>query len=275
MTLKSLNGRKVRIGIKNGLSVRDFCQKYECGEEELRERIRQLFTVEETAGKVWNEIRNNEKKSRRKVETTIDTPNVVDETPKGEEVKSDTHIPSLEELKEQELIYSNDVIELEKTYKGCYQEREEGRKRYRKLRDEIQELKTAYNQRCQEVKKIIQNDNDTVKKMNEICDLYRSKRAALEAIRSNIEEMSKIVICVYSDHEIAPFDEEMAETWLDDTGHGELFDRLREREEAEDFRPRDLRVIARIMKIVENLDAPVEIIFEEEELREAYEVFSK
>ena len=110
--------------------------------------------------------------------------------------------------------------------------------------------------------------------MNKIRDTHNAKQKTLEEIRSQIKEMSKIVLCVYNSREIAPFDEAV-EINLDDTGHDELFNQLREREEAEDFRPKDLRVVARVTKIVANLSVPVEIIFEDEEIKRAYEVFAK
>lgn len=68
--------------------------------------------------------------------------------------------------------------------------------------------------------------------------------------------------------------DEAAEANLDDTGHDELFAQLRERNEAEDFRPKDLRLVARVIQIVTNLDAVVEILFDDEEIKKAYEVFT-
>lgn len=276
-TLRNLTGKRVHIGIKNGMSVQDFCQKYECNPEELQERLGRLFTVKDNARQVWNEILANEKKPKAKVvvEEAVDTvPDVADEVTEDEEVDTTPHVPTMDELKASEGLYSDAVIELEKAYKACFQEREKGRDEYRRLRDDISELKRAYESKGHEVEKIIQRDHELVDRMNEIYTVYRGKRAALEAIRSQIEELSKIVICVYSSREIAPFDETV-EINLDDTGHDELFSHLREQEEAEDFRPKDVRTVARLIRIVANLGSPVEIIFEDEEVKKAYEVFAK
>lgn len=181
--------------------------------------------------------------------------------------------PTLDELKASEVDYSNATIELEKAYKDLRAEREKGRETYQRLRSEIYELKKQHDAKYHEAEKIVQRDNELVDQMNEIYAAHNFKQAALEKIRSQIKEMSKIVLCVYSNREIAPLDE-AAEVNLNDTGHDELFAQLRERNEAEDFRPKDLRLVARVIQIVTNLDAVVEILFDDEEIKKAYEVFT-
>lgn len=279
MEARTLTGKKVKIGIKNGLTVKDFCAKYECTQDELMARIERLFTVSGVARQIWNEIVANEKKATKaktiaEKEDISDTTKVADKVTEEEIAESTPpHVPTLDELRVSESEYSDTMIEMEKAYKACYQERDNGRKKYQAIRDDIQQLKTALEARRHEAQMIIQKDKELVERMNGIYAEYRIEREALEAIRSQIEELSKIVLCVYSSREIAPFDEAV-EIELDDSGYDELFNLLREQEEAEDFRPKDVRVVARLIRIVANLGTPVEIIFEDEEVKMAYEVFT-
>ncbi len=279
MEARTLTGKKVKIGIKNGLTVKDFCAKYECTQDELMARIERLFTVSGVARQIWNEIVANEKKATKaktiaEKEDISDTTKVADGVTEEEIAESTPpHVPTLDELKVSESEHSDTMIEMEKAYKACYQERDNGRKKYQTIRDDIQQLKTTLEARRHEAQMIIKKDKELVERMNGIYAEYRIEREALEAIRSQIEELSKIVLCVYSSREIAPFDETV-EIELDDSGYDELFNLLREQEKAEDFRPKDVRVVARLIRIVANLGTPVEIIFEDEEIKMAYEIFT-
>lgn len=277
-TLRVLTGKKVKVGIKNGMTVQDFCAKFECDPDEFMTRLGRLFTVKDTAKQVWGDIVANEKKPKAKVadvvEEVVETPKVADEVAEDESGDVTSPALTLDELKAKEAEYSDVLIEREKYYKTLYQERDEGKKKYQSLHDEIKSLKKQCEVKCHEADKVIKRDKELVDEMNAIWAKYCDERAALEAIRDQIKEMSKIVLCVYSSREIAPFDEEV-EITLDDAGHEELFNQLREQEEAEDFRPKDVRTVARLMRIVANLGSPVEIIFEDEDVKTAYGVFAK
>ena len=284
MDVKKLSGKKVKSGIKNGMTIQDFCQKYECTPDELWARVGRIFTVKDTARHVWNQIEANGKKKRKSkvkerdnaAEANVETETMeVTECVAEDETKGDiSSTPTLDELKASERNYSDATIKLERAYKDLHAERERGRETYQRLRNEARELKKEHDAKRREAEKIAQRDNELVSQMNEISAAHGFKQAALEKIRAQIKEMSKIVLCVYSSREIAPFDEAV-EINLDDTGHDELFSQLREQEEAEDFRPKDLRLVARVIRIVANLDVKVEILFDDEEIKKAYEVFVK
>ncbi len=272
--LTTLTGKKVRMGIKNGMTMDDFCQKYECDSAELIVRIGKLFTVNDDARRILADILANGKKPKPRgaaIAETVEAPKAANEATEGE-ATDDTppRAPTLDELKSSESELSDKLIEMEKAYKACYQDRDEGRKKYRSLLDDIKSIKKQFDAKVHEAEVIIRRDDEIVGKMNGIWTEYRDKRAALEAIRAQIEEMSKIVLCVYKDREIAPFDEGL-EISLDDSGHDELFKTLREQEVAEEFRLKDIKVVARLIRIVANLGSPVELIFDDDELKMAYE----
>ena len=71
--LRGLTGKKVRCGIKNGMTMDDFCKRYECTPEELETRIGHLFTVKGAAKQVLSEIAANSKKPRSKTKPEEET----------------------------------------------------------------------------------------------------------------------------------------------------------------------------------------------------------
>ena len=274
--ITSLTGKKVRIGIKNGLTLVGFCEKYDCGVGEFRGRLERIFTQKEVFRQVWGEIQANEKKPRRTsapMEVQIVTAVETSPEPALEEPQ-EKHSLSLDELKVLEASYSGEAIEFETRYKNLFQERLACRDAYKRIRDELEELKRQFQSKGCEAEKVIRHDEKIVTEMNEISEQYRVKRAALETVRREIEEKSKITVCVFANREIALLDD-TAEITLDDKGHDELFKKLREQEIAEEFRPRDVRLVARILKIQANLNAPVEVLFDDEEIKLAYEAFVK
>ena len=188
------------------MTIQDFCQKWSCTPDELWERIGRLFTVKDTAKRIWHQIEANEKKrckSKTMPKETITT-EVTEKVTKEETDDISPHAPTLDGLKILEQEYSNATISLEIAYKDLYAKREEGREAYKRLRNEVKKLKEQHDSKCREAEKIIQRDNKLVDQMNEINAAHGFKQAALEKIREQIKEMRKIVLCVYNSREIAP-----------------------------------------------------------------------
>ena len=272
LKLKDLTGKKVRTSIKNGWTMEDFCERYDCSQEELFSRIERIYTVRDSAQMIWNEIQSNRKKPRVKAKPaqkkSIQTEKV------AEDAGTKAALETIDELKLKEETLSKELVELEMHHKYLSSERLNLKKAFQQVIDEINGIKSSYASKCHEAETIVQKDTEIVNQMNEIADVYRGKRSALETLRKRIEEESKIAICVYAGGEIAVLDEEIA-IQLSDEGHERIFAKLREREEAEDFRPKDLRIVAKVIQTVSNLSVPVEIIFDDDEVKRGYEIFTQ
>ena len=279
MTLNALTGKKLRVNIKHGWTIDDFCRKFECSTDELIARINQIYTIHETAKQIINDLEANEKKPRKAAAEIMEEKVVEENTPQQTtdsetiEAKAMEATSTLGELREAEKTQSDLVINIEKEHSELASKRHELKKSFQRIREELIEIRMAFEAKGHEAEAIVQKDNALVVQMNEIVSVYREERAKLEMIRTRIEEESKIVISVYQNGEISLF--EGSEATLDESGHEEIFEILREREEAEDFRPRDLRVVARLIKIVNRLTVPFDIIFENEEVELGYELFKK
>lgn len=63
MVIAGLNQRDVRFGIRNGLSVEDFCAKYNCNTEEFLKRIHTIYRHD--TQKMIDAIENNGKRQAR------------------------------------------------------------------------------------------------------------------------------------------------------------------------------------------------------------------
>ena len=294
--MKSINQKAVNFDIDHGYTVMDLCKKYECNsEDELLEALRKVFPIERAFNMIQRKLRANGKlprrnksgrdesgdpkelKAQQKKEPAPKAQQKKELAPKAQQTapqkEAETSSPTLDELITSETQMSAEVIELEKRCVDLNEERLSNRKQFAEIIEDIKHLKETCEAKVREAQAIVAKDQEVSENLAELGCTLQTRRGELEDIRRRIEYLSKIEICVYSDRRIAPFDE-ASKIDLDDSGHEERYERLSKRPEAEDYRPRDLRVVARILSIVDNLGGrPVELIFEDEEVKQAYGVF--
>lgn len=273
--MKSITQKAINFDIDHGCTVMDFCKKYGySGEDEFLEALRKIFPIERAFKMILRKIRANDKLPRK------DKPGDPEElAPKAQQKKepapqkeAEASSPTLDELKNSETQMSAEVIELEKRCVDLNEKRLSSRKRFAEIIEDIKHLKETCEAKVLEAEEIVAKDQEVSKNLVALERTLQTRREELEDTRRRIEYLSKIEICVYNDRRIAPFDE-TNKIDLDDSGHEERYERLSKYPEAEDYRPRDLRVVARILSIVNNLGRPVELIFEDEEVKQAYGVF--
>ncbi len=274
--MKNMTQKSVNFDINHGYTVMDFCEKYGySSKDELVEALRKVFPIERASDRVLRKIQANDKLPRRDEsgrDESGDAPKAQQKKEPAPKKEAETSSPTLDELKNSETQMSAEVIELEKRCVDLNEERLSSRKRFAEIIEDIKHLKETCEAKVREAEEIVAKDQKVSKKLTELGRALQTRREELEDTRRRIECLSKIEICVYSDRRIAPFDE-ASKIDLDDSGHEERYERLSKCPEAEDYRPRDLRVVARILSIVDNLGRPVELIFEDEEVKQAYGVF--
>jgi len=281
--MKKMTQKSVNCDIDHGYTLLDFFEKYGYSDEKkFVEALRKVFPIERASNMILRKIQANDKLPRRdkpgKDESGRDeSGNPKELAPKAQQKepapqKEAETSPTLDELKNSEIQMSAEVIELEKRCVDLNEERLSNRKQFAEIIEDIKHLKETCEAKVREAQAIVAKDQEVSENLAELGCALQTRRGELEDIRRRIEYLSKIEICVYSDRRIAPFDE-ASKIDLDDSGHEERYERLSKCPEAEDYRPRDLRVVARILSIVDNLGRPVELIFEDEEVKQAYGVF--
>ena len=274
--MKIMTQKSVNFDIEHGYTLLDFFEKYGySSKDELVEALRKVFPIERASNMILRKIQANDKLPRRDKsgrDKSGDAPKAQQKKEPAPQKEAEASSPTLDELKNSETQMSAEVIELEKHCVDLNEERLNNRKQFAEIIKDIKHLRETCESKVREAQAIVAKDQEVSEDLVKLGRALQTRREELEDTRRRIEYLSKIEICVYSDRRIAPFDE-ASKIDLDDSGHEKRYERLSKRPEAEDYRPRDLRVVARILSIVDNLGRPVELIFEDEEVKQAYGVF--
>lgn len=284
MEIRMLKARNLNEGIKRGMTIEDFCQKYQCSEEELRTQIENLYSHNSSKAKEYmDQIEANSKKARPKKTDPENQAEVVDDASTDETENTDIeltaeptpsvetvisgHVAELEELQRFEESLSREVMDLEanhNTYasmhKGCLA-------RLRDLRDEIEQIEKEYEAKCEASDLVIQENNAYVEQMNDISTKLCERRAVLDETRQKIAGLNKLIMFVYSGGEIyindSRIDEEIA---LDE----KLYNELRDKPECDELRQREIKVLTKMITFARSSTIVVEVTCESEDLEIAY-----
>lgn len=273
MRLKTLTAKQLKIGIKNGLNLESFCRECDCSEEEFTDKIKSLYNYsKKNAEDILKQITKNDKKcrDRRSTPVMVKTEVVVPVAPKQQPVPHPAD--ELKALKATEKRQSGEVIKLESRHKALMTQHRQNIAGLRALMDEINSIRNSFEQKCEKYEEIAKLDNKIVRQMNEISEIRREKVKELEETRKLILDRTTINICAYQDGTITTLDER--EIAFDESGSDELYQKLLEAKECEDLRVKDIKILARLMKAVEHLNAKAEVICDDQTLEAVYKILS-
>ena len=283
MDIKMLMPRNLNDGIKKGMTMGDFCEKYECSEEELIAQIGNLYSRNSSKAKEYiSKIEANAKKARpKKVEpeakeadeaATAETESAPDglatteSIPSAEAVVSE-QITELEELKHSEASLSREVMDLEAEHESFASQHRNCLAKLRGLRDEIAQLEELYSAKCEECDSIIQENNAYVEQMNNVSAKLSDRRAVLDETRLKIAGLDKLIMFVYSGGEIYINDSRV------DEGielNEEFYMELRDKPECEELRQREIKTLTKMLTFAKSSTLTVEVTCENEDLEIAY-----
>ena len=289
MDIKMLKAKNLQDGIKRGMTVSDFCEKYHCSPEELEIQIGNLYKHNTSKAKEFmDQMEANSKKARpKKVEPGVQTEVVEDECVTVAETESvevivgipvpttetviSAHTAELEELENSDKTLSREVMDLEaqhadlaNQHKGCLNQ-------LREIRKELVEIEKAYNDKCAQCESVIQDNNEVVAQMNDISVKLREKRAVLDETRQKIAELSKLFVFVYADGGIYVNDSRVDEDIpLDEA----LFSELLAKPECEELKLKEVKTLTKMLTFARTSTLPVEYTCENEDLEIAYLEFA-
>ena len=278
MDIKMLQRRNLKDAIKDGKTIQDLCEKYECSEEELILQINNLYSRNSsTAKELISEIRANAKKARpKKVEPKADIATAEAEiivesastepTLSAEEVISE-HVAGLEGLRTSEESLSREVMDLEAKHEAFAAQHRGCLAQLRVLRDEIAQIEEEYAKKCDKCDLLIQENNAYVEQMNSVSAELRERKAVLEEVRSEIAGHEKLIMFVYSGGEIYINDSRIDEgIELDE----ELYKKLRDKPECDELKQREIKTLTKMLTFVRNSTLTVEVTCENEDLEIAF-----
>lgn len=272
MEINSLTQKSIKSGIKNGWTADDFCEKYQCSEEEFEKKVTQLYKSSKRSAngkKVLAEIENNAKKhSGKKSSKKI--------AKDSKTVKAPESAPdNLDELKTKERALSNQLMSLESKFYELKNQHTQHQKELRQTKKSLETLRKSYVELATKYETISGQADAIAQSMNEISKEGKIKREELKAVRESIESLKTITLCVFNSGEITVESTSTQVIELDETGHDELYDSLAKNTLCDDLRQKDVKILARLLAINENItkdtDRYIEVICDNEELEKIFQ----
>jgi hypothetical protein len=274
MDITMMKTKTVMVGIKNGMTLDDFCQKYQCSSEAFEERMKQIYGHNKKQLKhCFTQIVANEKKARKEAETD-ETEEVAEVTEVSETTEEDQVPVSMsrsEELKylaELEKQQVQSVVAKESEHKELAAEHRSYKTSLRELRDKIDKMMVEFQHYHQEFEEILSKNAVVEARMNEISAEWNTERTALADTRSRIEELSVVTLSVYNSGEISQIDGPEIE--LDDAGWGSTREVLLTEDECQELRLKDITTLAKLLMIAEHSDRKIEAMCDNAELEIAF-----
>lgn len=258
--------KEIRLGIKRGWTIEDFCKKYGCTEVEFTEKIGKIYGLDSES--TLSEIKKNEKKKRKvKVKEVVQPEQISDSTEKRSQ--PDETVDELQELQEAEVAQSREVMRLESEHKKYAQQHRECLKELIQIDVELGDIKNAFERKSLEYREIVRRNNGFVAKMNEISELRHEKVVALDEIRAKIAEFETVVLLCDEEGQFELF--ECARQFeFDDSGYETLYADMITQEEYQDLRVKDIRSLAKATRIMINSNSKLEILFDNPELEPVF-----
>ena len=271
-SLSQLTAKAVRLAVKNHTGLK-LCEKYNCTEEELFSAIGRIFSKDETElKKIIRALQKNPNKGTWAAKNLVGQTETTENQTQTDQVEKQN--PDSEtmfaELVARESTLSSDVMQLE----NAYQEKVGGRRGLRdgmaKILEQLSALKESAIKLGLDYDEILSAYNALGEEINRISEERRKKLGELGTVRANILGYKKVLLIVTSDIEISeakvPFE-------MDDSGAEELFSFLSDDELCQDLTVREVRLLARVLKIMEHAkQRQVDILFESDNLQAAYEL---
>ena len=274
MDITMMKPKTVMVGIKNGMTLDDFCQKYQCSSEAFEERMGQIYGHNKKQLKhCFTQIVANEKKARKEVETdeVEEASKVADSTettvgePMSEMMTRSEELKHLTELEKQQ---TQSVMAKESEHKELAAEHRLYKTSLRELRDKIDKMMAEFQHYHQEFEEILSKNAIVEARMNEISAEWNAERTALASTRSRIEELSVVTLSVYNSGEISLIDGPEIE--LDDSGWDSTREVLLTDDECQELRLKDITTLAKLLMIAEHTDYKIEAMCDNAELEMAF-----
>ena len=269
--IEQMTAREIREGLKKGLGMRHFCDRYGCSEDEIVIRIGQLYNrgSGEEKDKVISSLRKNDKKLASKKAGGRSKKGPIQATQATETEEPNTSAtPSLEEVEREEKDLSDRLMELESMQKKHFAEKHVNVDEMTKIKAKIESMKAELNEmRCQ-FEACIAKDVALTEQINKTSDEYSEKKARIQEIREIKKELNRVIIYVYDDGSIVSESSEV----LNDSGSDLLCLELISEDACDGLQVKEVKILARILKVTENISSEkdVEILFDNEEIEKAF-----
>lgn len=283
----------------DGWGFDEFEEKYGYSEDELIAHIRDNLCKRETwARRIIKRIRKNTERRRSAATKLAAETEAAESAPATADATDETVNPSMVEelseptedtsdamdgveargpeaniteqlagLQQQETEQREKVISLERRHAELASKQRETPGELEKLAEQLANIERSYLARKADYEALVAKNNELLEQINSVSQERRKQAAILEEIRAEIAELQAITLWVYADGTIE-VDRPTFE--LDDSDYEALFVELVAKDELQGLRVMDIRVLARLLRIVEHADIDVSFFFEMEDLEQAF-----
>ncbi len=272
MEIKQLTAASVVNGIKNNMTIDDFCRKYQCTPESFRDRLGQIYSHDQrNLKRRLSEIEANGKKPRkRSTDAKLDPVGTeLDDSQTGTKQDENTNLKKLRELENEQ---SGHLIALESKYQELASKHRASKTSLQNLSEKIDKLMLELKKLQETFEEILESNSSIEASMNEISEEWGSVRSQLDVTRKKIQELMTVTLCVYASGEIAPMDGRKIE--LDDSGWKSIRDELLMSDECQELRIKEVTTLGRLLAIVKNAGREgfeIEVICDSSELEKAFQ----
>lgn len=297
MRVNYITRKSVRMGIKQGMSLSDFCLKYDCSETEFTKKIQSLYL--HNATQIMRELKQSASKHHGKLVRRIDsipesapqpepqstpqpaprsvsepvaTPEISNAQPSAETYQISVQ-ERLENLKKQEATESAKLSVLENSYRSFLAQRREHTKSLQTLLVDLKRIEDEFKSKVSESQSIIAKNDEISVNIASISETIHSQEKLLAQLRSDIQSLSMVAVCVYADGTISLLEERFL-LKLNDCGWEDLFSQLVERDECQELKAKDIRLLSKVLCIVKNSQLGFNIVFENSEIEPVFNLLS-
>ena len=276
MELKQLNAKKVRVGAKKGLTMDEFCEKYNCSVEQFSMRVAQLYGGDMKAvSQIINLIEKNSKRAKNRPGVdVVYVSDCTDSTDFAEPAMESGAGTELEKLKNTEENLETELARLEELYDVLAPKHDSYLEQLEDLKCDYEKLREQLIAKGQKFDKLANVINKSAEAMDKVVADWRAKSSELAIVTERLASLKKVRLSVTENgiisaigNEEFPFNEMGSEEWyhellLDEDTVGEL-------------KLRDIRVLARVLAIVVNATRDgypeIEVEFDTPSLADAYD----
>ena len=174
---------------------------------------------------------------------------------------------SLEELKKLEEAMATAVTNSENLHKLYATKHRKVREEFTRISEEVGEYRRALAACKAKFEELFKEEVEISQEIQTVYGRIVSERNYLEKIRSRIRELQRIEVFAYNSGEITV---EKDGVVPDESGYEEIFDQLIHNDACSELRAREIKLLARVMAVVKNIDGDTYVVFEATEIEPVF-----
>lgn len=275
--LELMDKKFIKVRIKEQWGMDQFLEHFDCTEEEFLIRLKQLYTTggaEREYGKIVKDIEKNSKVKKSSGSSKwkdYESPLQIAEK-KIHEISTLVLPKDLDTLTSTHVALMGYLNTVESQKQAVMIKRQDLAQAIKDLESEEKKLTKALSDKQAELKEVRQQFIDTREENDYLSDLCKEGNACVSRMLDQIYELTKPILYVYENGNIE-VEKRGSSMEPDESGAEEIASLMLGR--YDDYRGRDIKIVARIIAILRNYKEDVTLIIDGKELEELYNIAIK